>query len=52
MSPQAKETKKKTGLHQPKKLLFICIVRETTNKMKRPPTEWEKVFAKDIPGKC
>ena len=23
-------------------------MKETINKIKRPPTEWEKIFAKDI----
>ena len=33
------------GLHQTKKL---CTANETVNKMKRQPTEWEKIFANDV----
>ena len=36
------------GLHQTKK---FCTAKETINKMKRPPTQWEKIFAKDISNK-
>ena len=35
-------------LHQTTKL---CKVKETINKMKRPPTEWEKIFANNISEK-
>ena len=27
------------------KLTNFCTAKETTNKTKRPPTEWEKIFA-------
>ena len=30
------------------KLKRFCTVKKTINKMKRPPTEWEKIFANDI----
>ena len=30
------------------KLKCFCTVKETIYKTKRPPTEWEKIFAKDI----
>ena len=33
------------GLHQTKK---VCTAKETVNKMKRQPTEWEKITANDI----
>ena len=36
------------GLNQIKKLFQS---EETINKTKRPPTEWEKVFEKDISDK-
>ena len=29
------------------KLKNICIGKETINKMKRRPTDWEKIFAND-----
>ena len=29
------------------KLKTLCTSKETINKMKREPTEWEKVFAND-----
>ena len=45
MSPKAKETKVKL---QTKK---ICIAKETTNKIKKQSTGWEKRFANDIPDK-
>ena len=28
--------------------LSFCIVKETINKMKRQPTEWEKTFANNV----
>ena len=36
------------GSHQIKN---FCTLKETTSKMKRPPTEWEKIFANDISDK-
>ena len=33
------------------KLKNFCIEIETINKMKRQPTEWEKVFANNATGK-
>ena len=33
------------GLGQTKS---FCMVKEPINKMKRPPTEWEEIFANDI----
>ena len=32
-------------LHQSKS---FWTMKETLNKMKRPPTEWEKIFANDV----
>ena len=29
----------------------ICTAKETVNKTKRQPTEWEKIFAKDVSDK-
>ena len=33
------------------KLTSFCTVKETINKMKRQPTEWEKLFTHDISDK-
>ena len=33
------------------KLKSFCIAKETVDKMKRQPTEWEKIFANDMTDK-
>ena len=33
------------------KIQSFCTAKETTNKTKRQPTEWEKIFANDISDK-
>ena len=33
------------------KLKRFCTANETINKMKRQPTEWEKIFANDVTDK-
>ena len=48
MSPQARETKGKVNQWDYIKLKTLCTAEETINKMKRPPTKREKIFAKDI----
>ena len=33
------------------KIRHFCIAKNTVNKTKRQPTEWEKIFAKDVSDK-
>jgi len=33
------------------KFKSFCKAKETINKMKRPPTGWEKIFANDVTNK-
>ena len=33
------------------KLISFCTAKETKNKMKRQPTEWEKIFANNATDK-
>ena len=51
MSPQARKTKAKINKWDYIKLKKVCTVKETITKMKRLPTEWEKIFANDISNK-
>ena len=50
MAPQAKETKAKINKRDYIKLK-ILHTKEIINKMQRPLTEWEKIFANDISNK-
>ena len=47
MSPKAKETKTKMNFWDFIKIKSFSTVKETVNKTKRQPMEWEKIFIND-----
>ena len=47
MSPKAKETKAKINKWGLIKLKSFCTTKEINDKMKRQPTEWEKILEND-----
>ena len=51
MSPQARETKTKVNKRDCLKLKYFCTVKETMNKTKRHPIEWEKITANNVSDK-
>ena len=51
MSPEVMETKTKLNYWSYIKIKRFCTAKNTTNKTKRQPMEWEKIFANDISDK-
>ena len=51
MSSKARETKTKMNYWDFIRIKNFCTAKETVNKTKRQPTEWEKIFANDITNK-
>ena len=47
-SPKAGELKVKMNYWDLMKIKSFCTANETTDKTKKQPTEWEKIFANDI----
>ena len=44
-SPEAKETKEKMNYWDLIKVRSFCTAKETVDKTKKQPMEWEKIFA-------
>ena len=50
-TPREMEIKTEINKWDVMKLKTFCTAKETINKMKRQPSEWEKIFASESTGK-
>ena len=51
MSPETRETKAEMNYWDLIKIKSFCTAKETINRTKRHPTEWEKIFANNLSDK-
>ena len=51
MSLEARDIKTKLNYGDLIEIKSFCTAKETINKTKRQPTEWEKIFVNDISDK-
>ena len=51
MSPRARDIKERINKWDLIKIKSFCIAKENSIKMKREPTVWENIFAKDTSDK-